>query len=325
MPATTTTQARAQNPAPSRPSNALFSASFEDVSPFSFGQSKNKVLDTIGSEFGQLRFSGSSNWDDFAVVDDPSGAYLRTRSNTGNNSQKQFNIPITQASESYLVYSFFLEPGFDAGDGNRSHGAPSHSTGIKLPGLILGNPSDNTGGNHTPGGFSGRLMIRGTRKSDGDHTAPRQGLSLAAYIYGQEINNQSIASGFGRDYFFLDGFSSSPFEGISRGHHEGVGDPRIWDLEVGQWVTVVLGYRVDGDNGSFRAWTKTGNGPLTQQLHIPNVNWAGGNSKAGPDSILLQNFWGGSGSVWYPDSTSYMRFKDFAVFNSQADALAWAR
>ncbi len=282
------------------------------------------MTNSLEAAFGDLTNRGSSNWDDWAVVSHASGNFLRTRSGTGNNSQKQFNVPIPASQESYLVYSFFLEPGFDAGDGNGSDGQPSWGTGIKLPGLMRGSPGDNTGGNHTAGGFSGRLMIRGTN-SDGFNYEPRDGLSLAAYVYGQEINNQNIASGFGEDYYFLNGFGATPFEGINNGTNQGVGDPRIWDLEVGQWVTVVLGYRVDGDNGWFKAWTSTGGGALQPRLHIPNVNWTGGNRTDGPDSLIVQNFWGGSGSVWYPDSVSYMRFRDFAVFTSEADALAFAR
>ena len=281
------------------------------------------VSRALEAQFGDLRYEHNANWDDFSIVSDPTGDFLRARSNVGNNSQKQWNAPIEPHQESYLVYQLYLEPGFDAGDGNNSDGSPSWGTGIKLPGLARGNPGANTGGNHTAGGFSGRLMIRGTN-SDGDSGAPRDGISLAAYIYGQEIDNRSIASGFGRDYYFLDSFASEPFEGISRGTFEGVGDPRIFDLPTGEWVTLVLGYRVDGDNGWFRAWTKTGNGALTPRLDIPNLNWTGGNGTQGPDSLFFSNFWGGSGSVWYPDSVSFMRFRDFAVFDNQSDALNFA-
>ena len=321
-PRTTTTAAA--RPAATSGASSIFSAPVEGLSPFGFGQTQSEVTRALSAQFGDLRYVHPSNWEDFSVVSDSGGDYLRVRSDVGSNSQKQFNAPIEPSQETYLVYQFYLEPGFDAGDGNNSDGSPSWGTGIKLPGLMRGNPGDNTGGNHTAGGFSGRLMIRGTN-SDGLNGAPRDGLSLAAYVYGQEIDNQNIASGFGEDYYFLDGFDSEPFEGITGGTHEGVGDPRIWELQTGKWVTVVLGYRVDGDNGFFKAWTKTGNSALTENLHIPNVNWTGGNSTAGADSILFQNFWGGKGSVWYPDSVSYMRYRNFDVFTSQADALAAAR
>ena len=155
-------------------------------------------------------------------------------------------------------------------------------------------------------------MIRGTN-SEGSTTAARDGLSLGAYIYGQEIEDQSIASGFGQDYYFLDGFQSQAFEGINDGIEGGVGDPRIWELQEGEWVTLVLGYRVDGDDGWFKAWTGTENERLQQRLYIPNINWAGGESTAGPDSLFFQQFWGGSGDAWYPDSESFTRFKDFGA------------
>ena len=318
-----TTTTAAPRPAPAQ--NAVLSASVDGISPFGFGQSRDAVTRALSSDFGALSYTGSTNWDDFAVVRDGNGSYIRTRSNVGNNSQKQFSVPVAPAQESYLVYSFFLEPGFDAGDGNRSDGQPVWGTGIKLPGLALGNPSQNTGGNHNAGGFTGRLMIRGTLDSAGSVGQPRDGLSLVAYVYGQQYQNQNINHGFGRDFYFLNGHGATPFEGINDGGHEGAGDPRIWDLREGQWVTVVLGYRVDGDNGWFKAWTKTGNGPLQENLFVRNLNWTGDGRTAGPDQILFQNFWGGSGSVWYPDSTSYMRFKDFGVFHSQSAALSFAR
>ena len=168
-------------------------------------------------------------------------------------------------------------------------------------------------------------MIRGTLDSPGSVAQPRDGLSLAAYVYGQQYQNQNINHGFGRDFYFLNGHGATAFEGIRDGGSQGAGDPRIWDLREGQWVTVVLGYRVDGDNGWFKAWTKTGNGPLRENLFVRNLNWTGDGRAAGPDQILFQNFWGGSGSVWYPDSTSYIRFKDFGVFHSQSAALSFAR
>ena len=167
-------------------------------------------------------------------------------------------------------------------------------------------------------------MIRGTN-SAGSTAAPRDGLSLAAYIYGQEINDESIANGFGRDYFFLDGFETVPFEGIEDGTNEGVGDPRIWELEEGKWITVVLGYRVDGDNGWFKAWTMTEGERLQQRLFVDNINWTGGELTDGADYLLVQQFWGGDGEVWYPDGASYTRFRDFGVYTSEADALAAAR
>lgn len=322
-PTTTLPPPTTERPAPPPVNSAVLSTSLDNVAPFQFGQSRDGVLGALESEFGPVRFAHPGNWDDFALVQDPGGSYLRTRSNIGDSSQKQFNITVPEASESYLVYSFFLEPGFDAGSANTL--ATTHSTGIKLPGLMRGSPAENTGGNHTEGGFSGRLMIRGTRKSDGLNYQPREGLSLAAYVYGQEIADQAINSGFGRDYYFLNGFDADPFQGLSTGLHQGVGDPRIWDLPVGEWVTLVLGYRVDGDDGWFKAWTKTGDGQLRPALHVPEVNWTGGDRTAGPDSLLFQNFWGGKGDVWYPDSTSYIRFKDFNVFHAESAALAHAR
>lgn len=326
-PATTKAPTTTKAPAPAKPvsANAVLSAPIEGMSAFGFGQSKSTVTKSLESQFGSLVYSGDANWDDFAVVNDPSGDYIRTRSNVGNNSRKQFNARIPVAKETYLVYRFYLEPGFDAGDGNGSEGSPSWGTGIKMPGLMRGNPVANTGGNHTAGGFSGRLMIRGTRKSDGEASSPRQGLTLAAYVYGQKIDGQSIASGYGEDYYFLNGFGAKPFEGINNGTHEGVGDPRIWDLQVGKWTTVVLGYRVDGDNGWFKAWTMTDGGSLQPRLHIPRVNWMGNGGEQGADSMIFQQYWGGSGSVWHPDSVSHMRFKDFGVYNSEAAALAAAR
>lgn len=292
-----------------------------------FDSSRAAVESSLRAQFSGIEKSSDKNWDDISIVHHASGDYLRTRSNVGDDSRKQWNVPIEIAKEQYLVYSFYLEPGFDAGDGNNDDGSPVSSTGIKMPGLMRGSPGANTGGNHTEGGFSGRLMIRGTRKSDGNHTKSREGLSLGAYIYGQEINGVDVTKGFGENYYFLDGFGSTPFEGIGRGMHEGAGDPRIWDLEVGHWVTVVLGYRVDNDNGWFKVWTMTEgiDSAPRPRLHVPNINWMGSGSNQGADSMLFQQFWGGSGSVWYPDSVSYMRFKDFGVYTSQSDALVAAR
>jgi len=276
------------------------------------------VISTLEKHFGHIEYPGL-NWEDFAVTD----GYLRTRSDAGQNSRKQFAVPFEDSQEAYLTYQFYLEPGFDAGDGNG--GRVVSSTGVKLPGLAGGTPELNTGGHHTAGGFTGRLMIRGTRKSDGDNRKAREGLGLSAYIYGQEINNSSINHGFGRDYLFLNGFDAQPFTGLKSGKSSGVGDPRIWDLPVGEWVTVVLGYRVDGDNGWFRAWTASGTDPLAPRLELNNVNWVGNSGPQTIDSLLFQNFWGGQGGEWYPDNVSYMRFRDFAVYESQNDALAAAR
>ncbi|MDW3178133.1 MAG: hypothetical protein R8J94_12150 [Acidimicrobiia bacterium] len=322
-PAPPPTTAPAAAPAPSGPS--LLSAPIEGMRSFGFGQSKSTVTAALESQFSRLTYTGGGNWDDIAVVSDPSGDYIRTRSNVGDNSRKQWNAPIDITKETYLVYRFYLEPGFDAGDGAKNEGSPVWGTGIKMPGLMRGSPADNTGGNHSAGGFSGRLMIRGTRKSDGANDKTREGLSLSAYVYAQSIDGQNVASGFGEDYLFLNGFGAEPFEGLENGKHEGVGDPRIWDLQVGKWTTVVLGYRVDGNNGWFKAWTMTDGGSLQPRLHIPKVNWMGNGGTQGADSIIFQQFWGGSGSVWYPDSVSYMRFKDFGVYTSEAQALAAAR
>jgi hypothetical protein len=328
--ATTTTGApksttTANAPAPA--GSTLLRAPIDGMGSFGFDRSQSVVTAALESQFPTLKYESGSNWDDISIVQDPTGDYLRTRSNVGDNSRKQFNAPIPISNETYLVYRFYLEPGFDAGDGNGDEGSPVWGTGIKMPGLMRGNPADNTGGNHTSGGFSGRLMIRGTRKSDGANDKAREGLSLGAYIYGQEIDNANITSGYGEDYFLLDGFGSHPFEGIDSGKREGVGDPRIWDLEVGRWVTVVLGYRVDSDDGWFKAWTMTEgiDAVPKPRLHVPRVNWMGSGPNQGADSLLFQQFWGGSGSVWYPDSTSYMRFKDFGVYVRETDALEAAR
>ena len=321
---TPTTAAPVVEPDPTEFGNAArYHGGIDVSSTFDFGQSRSLVEQAISDQFGDLDYVGGTI-EDVSIVDDPSGDYLLTRSGVGNDSRKQWNVLLPEAQESYLVYRFLLEPGFDAGDGDGSEGSPAALTGVKLPGLMRGDPGDNTGGNHVAGGFSGRLMIRGT-ESSGSTSAPRDGLTLSAYIYGQEIDDQSISSAFGRDYFFLDGFDSTPFRGIEPGTFEGVGDPRIFDLEEGEWVTLVLGYRVDGDNGWFKAWASTGEGPLTERLFVPNINWTGGDGTAGADSILFQQFWGGSGSVWYPDEVSYTRFKDFAVFTNEADALNAAR
>lgn len=290
-----------------------------------FGQSGATIERALTAQFGRIDYEASSNWGNVSLVTDPSGDYIRTRSEIGSNSRQQFNVGFEPAREAYLVYRFMLEPGFDAGDGDGSEGSPVWGTGVKMPGLMRGRPAENTGGAHTRGGFSGRLMIRGTRKSDGRNDRSREGLSLAAYVYGQSIDGRSITSGYGEDYYFLDGFGATPFEGIESGMHEGVGDPRIWDLTEGRWVTVVLGYRVDGEDGWFKAWTKTEGVDAVPQprLFVPHIDWTGGNE--GPDSLLFQQFWGGKGSVWYPDSVSYMRFRDFAVFTSESDALIHAR
>lgn len=302
----------------------LLNAPIDGMESLGFGSSQSTVEAVLESQFPGLEEVSGSNWEDVAIVSDPSGDYLRTRSNVGDASRKQWTAPIPTSAESYLVYRFFLEPGFDAGDGNGSDGSPVWGTGVKMPGLLRGETAGNTGGNHSADGFSGRLMIRGTRKSDGETSSSREGLSLTAYIYGQEIDGKNIGSGFGEDYYLLDGFDARPFEGLNAGKHEGVGDPRIWDLEVGRWVTVILGYNVDGDNGWFKAWTMTDGidtAPVPR-LHIPRVKWMDEGADQGADALLFQQFWGGSGSVWYPDSVSYMRFKDFAVYTNEADALS---
>ena len=324
-PTTTTAKPTTTTAAPAAsPGRVLLNAPIAGLPTLGYGSSESAVRSNLGQQFGSVLYGGSqNNWDDFAVVSNSGDTYLRTRSNVGNDSHKQFVSRFDQVQEAYLVYSFYLEPGFDAGDGKGS--AVVHSTGIKMPGLILGHPAQNTGGKHTEGGFTGRLMIRGTRKSDGVNTSTREGLSLAAYIYGQEIAGQDIASGYGEDYLFLNGFNTTAFEGLQGGKHEGIGDPRIWDLQVGTWVTVVLGYRVDGDNGWFKAWTSSGGGSLQPRLHVPNVNWTGDGATQGIDRLLFQQFWGGNGSEWYPDTESYMRFKDFGVYTSESAALAAAR
>ncbi len=302
----------------------IFSTSIDELPLTSTGQSKDNFLNILRPEFGNFRFSGNENFNNFSIVDDPAGRSLQYRSTPGTSSHVQFSAAVPENQESFLVYRFKLEEGFDAGDGNGDEGKPSHSTGIKLPGLLRGSPAANTGGNHTAGGFSGRLMIRGTRKSDGVNSAPREGLALSAYIYGQNIGGQNIASGFGRSFYFLDSFESKPFLGQGSGQFEGVGDPRIEDLEEDKWVTLVLGYRVDGNNGWFKAWTKTEGqaDTVSPNLFIPNVDWTGGS--AGADNLLVQNFWGGKGSVWHPDSSSNIRYRDFAVFTEEADAIAFA-
>ncbi len=296
----------------------------ENSQQMDFGQSDSQVRSALEDIFGPVKYANSENWHNLAVVEDPTGDYIRYRSNVGNNSRQQFNVPIVPSQESYLVYRFQLEPGFDAGDGDGSHGSPSWGTGIKMPGLMRGGPAANTGGNHTEGGFSGRLMIRGTRHSDGRNDLPREGISLAAYVYGQRIDGANITSGFGEDYYFLDGFDTTPFEGIRSGINGGVGDPRIWDLEVGRWVTVVLGYRVEGGNGWFKAWTMTEGIDAAPQprLFIDKIDWTGG--WEGPDSLLMQQYYGGSGPVWHPDTESYIRFKDFGVFRNETSALSFA-
>ena len=167
-------------------------------------------------------------------------------------------------------------------------------------------------------------MIRGTN-SEGSTTAPRDGLTLAAYMYGQEIADRDIAFGFGRDYYFLDGFEAQAFQGINDGIEGGVGDPRIWALEEGEWITVVLGYRVDGDDGWFKAWTAGEGERLEQRLHVQDVNWTGGDNTDGPDALFFQQLWGGQGEAWYPDSVTFTRFKDFGVYTTETDALAAAR
>lgn len=302
----------------------IFSASIDELPLTSPGQTKDQFLNIISPQFGTFPHSGRNNFENLSIVDDPAGRSLQYRSSVGNSSHIQFSSAIPVHQETYLVYRFKLEEGFDAGDGAGQEGMPSHSTGIKLPGLMRGSPAANTGGNHTAGGFSGRLMIRGTRKSDGVNSAPREGISIGAYIYGQRINGQNIASGFGRSYYFLDGFESQPFLGHSSGLSEGVGDPRIWDLEEDRWVTLVLGYRVDNGNGWFKAWTKTEgiDDQVNPSLFIPNIDWTGGSE--GADNLLFQNFWGGQGSVWHPDKASNILYRDFAVFTDEADAIAFA-
>ncbi len=289
-----------------------------------FGQTEDDITAVLDVQFPGLR-DYASNHEDLEIVTSDEPAYLRYRSDVGNNSRTQFQVPIEDQTESYLVYRFMLEPGFDAGDGDGSDGSPSWGTGVKLPGLMRGDAADNTGGNHTAGGFSGRLMIRGTRKSDGRSGLPREGITLSSYIYAQSIDGLDVASGFGRDYYFLNGFSQQPFEGIRSGLSEGVGDERIWDLPVGKWITVVLGYRVDGENGWFKAWTAVDGVDRSpaERLFVPSIDWSGGTD--GADSLLFQVFWGGSGPVWYPDSLSYVRFKDFGVFTDERDALHAAR
>ncbi|MFT7475346.1 MAG: hypothetical protein ACI81L_002284 [Verrucomicrobiales bacterium] len=324
-PSNASTAATTTTSPPAVAGKVLLDVPIDGMKTVSFGSSRATVESALETQFPNLRYASDSNWDDYAIVSDPNGDYLRTRSNIGDNSRKQWNVSIPVSNEQYLVYRFYLEPGFDAGDGNGSEGRPVWGTGIKMPGLMRGTPGASTGGSHSPEAFSGRLMIRGTRKSDGSNSEQREGLSLGAYIYGQKIDGKSIASGYGEDYYFLNGFGSKPFSGLNNGTHEGVGDPRIWDLEVGKWTTVVLGHRVDGDNGWFKAWTMTDGGSLQPRLHIPRVNWMGSGENQGADSLIFQQYWGGSGSVWHPDSVSYMRFKDFGVYTSQADAMAAAR
>jgi len=297
----------------------------EGMSKFEFGQSGATVQGAFEEQFGSLSYVSQRNWDDFSIVEDSSGDYIRTRSNVGDNSQKQWNVPVPITKESYLVYRFMLEPGFDAGDGNGDQGMSVSNTGIKLPGLARGHPANNTGGNHAAGGFTGRLMIRGTCKSSGTINSQRDGIALAAYIYGQQIGGEPINSGWGEDYYLLDGFGSTPFSGLGNGFDNGCGDPRIWNLPTGKWVTVVLGYRVDSTNGWFKAWTMVDGVDSTprERLSIPNIDWMGAGEQ-GVDSMMWQQYWGGSGSAWYPDSVSYMRFKDFGVFRTAGEAIAAA-
>jgi len=296
----------------------------EGMPKFGFGQSRATVVSALEEQFRALSYVGAPNWDDVSIVEDSSGDYIRTRSNVGDNSKKQWNVPVPVTKESYLVYRFMLEPGFDAGDGNGDQGMSVSNTGIKMPGLARGHPANNTGGNHAAGGFTGRLMIRGTCKSSGTNKSPRDGIALAAYIYGQQIGGESINSGWGQDYYLLDGFASTPFSGLGNGFDGGCGDPRIWNLPTGKWVTVVLGYRVDSTNGWFKAWTMVDGGSLRERLFVQNIDWMGPGEQ-GVDSMMWQQFWGGSGSAWYPDSVSYMRFKDFGVFRTVGEAIAAAR
>jgi len=308
----------------------ILDAPIEGMTKRALGSTWATIQTTLQEQFaGPFYQSAGSNGDNYATIEDATGDYLRTRRETGGTSAQQWVTPTALNKEVYLQYDIMFEAGFDHGDG--TGGRNPFNTTHKLPGMTGGGSAGvggNVGGSHDPEGFTGRIVTRATRKSDGQASLDREGMALSAYIYGFEIDGNSIASGFGEDYYFLDSHATTPFEGITTGLVNGCGDPRIWDMPTGSWITVTVGYRVDGPTGWFKAWTlEQGVDTVHQErLHIPNVQWMNPANSAdeGADGMMFHHFYGGSGAAWYADTESFIRMKNFKVSTTEIEVIGAA-
>jgi len=312
----------------------IFSGNFDDSTKVAFGNTQTTVVNAMQETLPTLTNVDSNNWDDVAIVADGAGDYLRTRSNTGDNSRKAWAVEFADETTAFLTYSVMFEStggsshtsddGFDWGDGNA--GTPkTWSTGGKLPGLVFGSPGDNTGGVLANGAWSGRLMWRGQRKSNGIGGSARESVTLSLYFYGEEANGET-GLGAANTYFFVQDFAESPTRFGSSGS-DGTGDGQYGDsrgmeLKTDVWYHLCLGYHAPNNNtGYFKAWTwEDGVDTAWQeQLHVPDIKWHE-TGTGGIDRLLFQNFWGGATTDWYPDNLAYMRYKNFAAFTTESEA-----
>ena len=172
----------------------------------------------------------------------------------------------------------------------------------------------HTGSNHDRYGCSARTMLRAWNLS-GSGGDPADGVTIE--LYPSHLKRKSDRYAFRK----TNPVNPTRYQGSGTGDGQ-IGDPNIWTMPIGEWVTVICGMGV-GDNHFYRAYTSTETEPVPklrlELTHAGGWRWMADEARQTLDSWMFQSLYGGSASEseWQPDSESGMlQYKGIRVFDS---------
>lgn len=257
------------------------------------------------------------------------GDYMSFFSIPGDHSASGAEFDIGDHTEAWLQYQVWFAPDFDFG-ANLS----AHSVGGKMPGLASSGPfgkmnGNYTGGNHDDQGHSGRNMWR-AHQSQGRSWEPGDGICMGLYAYDYELAVRPDLK-YGRNLMYrkpeaneVNPVAWEDAEGGNNGTGPGqIGDPDVWIVPLGEWITVTVGHGVGAANSDnwYEAWVSTESRPepwraLRLEGATSRFRWMAPNADQKIDTFLFQSYWGGKGDIWLPTRQTEFRYRGIEVHDS---------
>lgn len=273
-------------------------------------------------EFDSLTDTPTARWVDLVKRWEDTGDHFRMFSQPNDHSASGAEFAIDPGEERWLQYDVWFAPDFDFGSDDRAHHVTGKMPGLGSRGVFSRMNGNHTGGTHSNGGFSGRIVWRGWN-SQGDGNSPADGIALSLYAYHDDGYTRPQGQRYGRDYYFRKaGAEVNPaMYNYSGGTGPGsIGDADVWLLPVGEWITVTVGYSVALGGQGFEAWTSTESDPTpVRRLRLDqsgDFRWLPPSARREVDTFLFQSYWGGGGSEYHPTTMTELRYRRLTVHDS---------